>query len=120
MIPPTTRVLIVDDMQTIRDMVKTNLKNMGIIKVYEAENGEMGLRIMDRLDNDETPVDYIISDWNMPVMKGIDFLKRIRSNEKYANLPFVMLTTESEKSLVTEAIIGGVSQYIIKPFSFKI
>jgi two-component system, chemotaxis family, chemotaxis protein CheY len=62
----------------------------------------------------------VISDWNMPNMKGIDLLKHVRAQSEWTNLPFVLLTSEAERDQVTEAVLAGASQYIVKPFSAKI
>lgn len=65
------------------------------------------------------PVGLVISDWNMPVLTGIEFLRKVRAEIKWANLPFILLTAEAERSQITEAIILGVSNYVLKPFTPK-
>lgn len=117
--PNTTRVLVVDDMPTIRDLVKTQLKNLGMRDLVEAADGETALEIVINQDIAGTPIQLVISDWNMPKMTGLEFLKQIRASDKFAQLPFVLLTSESERDQVTEAIMSGVSQYIVKPFNAK-
>ncbi|MGE0633691.1 MAG: response regulator [Pseudobdellovibrionaceae bacterium] len=119
MFPPSTRILILDDMPTIREMVRTNLKNMGFTNIWEAEDGTEGLKILQSMQTAGTPIRLVISDWNMPKMKGIDLLRMVRGMDGGADLPFLLLTSESERDQVTEAVIAGVSQYIVKPFSPK-
>lgn len=119
MIPREIKVLVVDDMPTIRDLVKGQLKTMGFKNVIEAPDGEaaMNLLIQHEVSNDR--VKFVISDWNMPKMSGLEFLKQVRAMDQWKALPFVLLTSEAERDQVTEAILAGVSQYIVKPFSPK-
>lgn len=107
-------------MPSIREMVKTQLKNMGYKNIVEAENGEDAWILLNKNMNTAHPIGLVISDWNMPKMKGLDFLKIVRTVPDLVNLPFVLLTSESEREQVTEAVLAGVSQYIVKPFSGKI
>lgn len=120
MFPPDTRVLIIDDMPSIRDLVKNQLKAMGFKNIQEASDGEEALRILIQSNTPSSSIQLVISDWNMPHMKGIDLLKHIRSTAEWRNLPFVLLTSEAERDQVTEAVLAGASQYIVKPFSAKI
>lgn len=120
MFPSDTRILVIDDMPSIRDLVKNTLKAMGFKNIQEAGDGEEGLKVLLGANASGYPIQLVISDWNMPKMKGLDLLKQIRSTVEFANLPFVLLTSESERDQVTEAVLAGVSQYIVKPFSAKI
>ncbi len=120
MFPATTRILIVDDMPTIRDLVKNHLRAMGFKNTIEAEDGELALKCMIDQNNKGEPIEMVICDWNMPKMKGLDLLKQIRATSEWQNLPFVMLTSETDRESVTEAVLAGVSQYIVKPFAAKI
>lgn len=115
-----TRILIIDDMPSIRELVKNTLKVMGFKNIQEAEDGEAGLRILLQSNAPGTSIQLVISDWNMPGLKGLDLLKQVRATAEWANLPFILLTSESERDQVTEAVLAGVSQYIVKPFSSKI
>jgi two-component system, chemotaxis family, chemotaxis protein CheY len=118
-IPPSVKILVVDDMPTIRELVKNNLKTMGFKKILEAENGEQAMVVLKNNEVGSDRIQFIICDWSMPIKSGLDFLKEIRSEEKWVNLPFVMLTSESERANVTQAVMAGVSQYIVKPFAGK-
>jgi two-component system chemotaxis response regulator CheY len=120
MFPPDTRILVVDDMPTIRDLVKGQLKAMGFKTILEAADGEHAMQLVTHNQSAGTPIQLVISDWNMPKMTGLEFLKQIRASNEWANLPFVLLTSESERDQVTEAILAGVSQYVVKPFAAKV
>jgi two-component system chemotaxis response regulator CheY len=119
MFPPNTKILVVDDMPTIRDLVKNQLRAMGFKNIVEAADGEAALNTVINAATSGAPIELVISDWNMPKMTGLEFLKQIRASEQFAKLPFVLLTSESERDQVTEAIMAGVSQYIVKPFAAK-
>jgi two-component system chemotaxis response regulator CheY len=120
MFPPDTRILVADDMPTIRDLVKGQLKNMGFKTILEAADGEQAMQVLISNSQAGTPIQLVISDWNMPKMTGLEFLKQVRASTDWSNLPFVLLTSESERDQVTEAILAGVSQYVVKPFAAKI
>jgi two-component system chemotaxis response regulator CheY len=120
MFPLETRILVIDDMPSIRDLVKNTLRSMGYKNFQEAADGEEGLQILEKLNSGDQSIQLVISDWNMPKLKGLDLLKQVRATPKWVNLPFVLLTSESERDQVTEAVLAGVSQYIVKPFSAKI
>lgn len=120
MFPTDTRILVIDDMSSIRDLVKNHLKGMGYRNITEAEDGDEGLKILIQQNKPGSDIQLVISDWNMPRMKGLDLLKQVRGTQEFVNLPFVLLTSESERDQVTEAVLAGVSQYVVKPFSGKI
>lgn len=109
------KVLVVDDFPTMRRIIKNLLKQLGFENVEEAENGEDALRKLKSGD-----YGLVISDWNMPVMEGIELLKHIRSDPKLKDLPFLMVTAEAEKEKVIEAIKAGVDNYIVKPFTGEV
>jgi two-component system chemotaxis response regulator CheY len=106
------RVLVVDDFATMRKIVKNVLKQINLDNVVEAENGKHALSVL-KSDN----VDFILSDWIMPEMTGIDFLKACKQDDAIKNIPFVMVTAEAQKDSVMEAINSGVDNYIVKPFT---
>lgn len=120
MFPTNTRVLIVDDMASIRDLVRNQLKVMGFTEIVEAEDGVLAWTILENQYAQANPIELVISDWNMPNMKGLDLLKKVRSSQVFVQLPFILLTSEAEREQVTEAVMAGVSQYIVKPFSGKV
>jgi two-component system, chemotaxis family, chemotaxis protein CheY len=106
------RVLVVDDFATMRKIIKNVLKQIEIDNVVEAENGKHALTVL-RSDD----IDFIISDWIMPEMTGIEFLRACKEDEQIKKIPFVMVTAEAQKDSVLEAIKSGVDNYIVKPFT---
>ncbi len=109
---PSMKVLVVDDMVTMRRIVKNILKQLGFGNVDEAENGQEALQKL-RADT----FGFVVSDWNMPVMTGIDLLRAIRADEKLKAIPVLMVTAEAQQSNLIEAVQAGVSNYIVKPFT---
>jgi two-component system chemotaxis response regulator CheY len=112
---PNMKILVVDDMSTMRRIVKNIMKQLGFAKVEEAENGQDAL---DKLRAE--PFGFVISDWNMPVMTGIDLLRAIRADDKLKDIPVLMVTAEAQKENLVEAIKAGVSNYIVKPFTAEV
>lgn len=119
MFPLDTRILIADDLSTIRELVKSQIKALGYKFIFEVADGEQALQVLVNHQQAGTPIQLVISDWNMPKMTGLELLRQVRASPDWANLPFVLLTSESERDQVTEAILAGVSQYIVKPFAAK-
>ncbi|HEU4685395.1 MAG TPA: chemotaxis response regulator CheY [Nitrospira sp.] len=109
---PNMKILVVDDMSTMRRIVKNILKQLGFANLDEAENGEEALQ---KLRSDT--FGFVVSDWNMPVMPGIAMLRAIRADEKLKHIPVLMVTAEAQKENLIEAIQAGVSNYIVKPFT---
>ena len=104
--------LVVDDMEGMRRILTNSLNQIGVKTVITAVNGAEAWRIIQA-----QPVDVVISDWNMPVMTGLDLLKKIRESTQHANLPVLMMTAETERHQVQIAIEAGVSGYMVKPFN---
>lgn len=119
MFPLNTKILVVDDMPTIRELVKSQLKALGFKNIIEASDGEAALNLVVNANAVGIPVELIVSDWNMPKMTGLEFLRQVRATDALSKTPFILLTSESERDQVTEAILAGVSQYIVKPFAAK-
>ena len=109
---PNIKILVVDDMVTMRRIVKNILKQLGFANLDEAENGQEALQKL----RAET-FGFVVSDWNMPVMTGIDMLRAIRADEKLKATPVLMVTAEAQQSNLVEAVQAGVSNYIVKPFT---
>ena len=114
--PLNIKILIVDDMERMRSLVKEQIRALGYSNFHEAENGEKAIQMLIK-DYDSSPFGLILSDWNMPVMTGIDFLKALRSKEQFRTLPFLMVTAEADRESVLAAIKAGASNYIVKPFA---
>ncbi len=106
------KILVVDDMSTMRRIVKNILKQLGFNNLEEAENGQEALT---KLKADT--YGFVVSDWNMPVMMGIDMLRAIRADEKLKKIPVLMVTAEAQKENLMEAVQAGVSNYVVKPFT---
>jgi len=108
------KVLVVDDSSVMRQIIKNTLKQLGFAagNISDAEDGAAGLK---KLESDA--VDLVISDWNMPKMTGIEFLKAVRGNDKLKGINFLMVTSEADKEKIMEAVQAGVNQYIVKPFN---
>jgi len=112
---PNMKILVVDDMSTMRRIVKNIVKQLGFANVDEAENGQEAL-VKLRAES----FGLVISDWNMPVMTGIDLLRAVRADDKLKAIPVLMVTAEAQKENLVEAIQAGVSNYIVKPFTAEI
>ncbi len=111
--PPTNiRILVVDDMSTMRRIIKTILNQLGYSNIEEAENGKQALAKLKK-----EKFDFVITDWNMPEMDGLTLVKEIRSDEELKALPVLMVTAEAKKENVMEALKAGVNNYIVKPFT---
>ncbi|MGD9731955.1 MAG: chemotaxis response regulator CheY [Desulfamplus sp.] len=106
------KILIVDDFATMRRILKNILKQLGFKNLLEADDGTTAMETLEKND-----IDLVISDWNMPKMTGLELLKWVRGNKKYAKTPFLMVTAEAQKQNVIEAVQAGVSNYIVKPFT---
>jgi len=109
------RFLVVDDFSTMRRIVKNILKQLGYENIEEAEDGAQAYSKL-KSGNFE----FVVSDWNMPNMDGLELLKKIRSDDQLKHLPVLMVTAEAEKDKVITAIQAGVSNYVVKPFTAEV
>lgn len=109
---PNMRVLIVDDFATMRRIVRNILRQIGLQNVVEADDGTTAWDVINR-----EKIDFIVSDWNMPKMTGIELLRKVRGSEQYADIPFLMVTAEAQQENIIEAAQAKVSNYIVKPFT---
>lgn len=108
----TMKILVVDDFSTMRRIVKNVLQQLGFSNIDEAEDGSVAF---DKLKSGD--YEFVISDWNMPNMMGIDLLKNVRADGSLKTLPFLLVTAESQRENVYEAQEAGVSSCIVKPFT---
>jgi two-component system chemotaxis response regulator CheY len=106
------RVLVVDDFSTMRRIIKNILRQLGFTNIIEADDGTTA---WETLNKDR--IEFIISDWNMPKMPGIELLRKVRASEEFASLPFLMVTAEAQQENIIEAVQAKVSNYIVKPFT---
>lgn len=106
------RFLVVDDSPTMRRIVINALKTFGYTEVLEANDGNEGLEQLNK-----EKVDFVITDWNMPNMNGLELTKAIRSDARFASLPILMVTTRGLKQDIIEALKARVNNYVVKPFT---
>ena len=106
------RVLVVDDFSTMRRIIKNILRQLGFTNIIEADDGSTAWETLNK-----EKIDFVISDWNMPKMPGIELLRKVRSSEEFAAMPFLMVTAEAQQENIIEAVQAKVSNYIVKPFT---
>jgi two-component system chemotaxis response regulator CheY len=109
------RFLVVDDFATMRRIVRNLLKDLGFNNVEEAEDGQDALNKMQ-----QTAFDFVISDWNMPNIDGLQLLTRIRNTPDWSTMPVLMVTAEAKKENIIAAAQAGASGYVVKPFTAAI
>ena len=106
------KILVVDDFSTMRRIVKNLLRDLGFTNTHEADDGSTALPMLQTGN-----FDFLITDWNMPGMQGIDLLKAVRADDKLKTIPVLMVTAESKREQIIEAAQAGVNGYIVKPFT---
>ena len=106
------KFLVVDDYSTMRRIVKNLLHDLGYANVTEADDGNTALPLLN-----SGGFDFLITDWNMPGMPGLDLLKAVRASDKLKKMPVLMLTAEAKREQIVEAAQAGVNGYVIKPFT---
>jgi len=106
------KILVVDDFSTMRRIIKNLLRDLGLTNTYEADDGQTALPMLK--DGD---FDFVVTDWNMPGMQGIDLLKHIRADDNLKHLPVLMVTAEAKREQIIAAAQAGVNGYIVKPFT---
>jgi two-component system chemotaxis response regulator CheY len=111
-VQPNLNFLVVDDFSTMRRIIKNLLHDLGYANVIEADDGNTALPLLR-----EGNVDFLITDWNMPGMPGLELLKQVRADARLAKMPVLMLTAEAKREQIVEAVQAGVSGYVIKPFT---
>lgn len=111
----TLKFLVVDDFSTMRRIVRNLLKELGFVDVTEAEDGAQGLAKLRA-----GKFDFVVSDWNMPNMTGVEMLRQIRADPNLKHLPVLMVTAEAKKENIIEAAQAGASGYVVKPFTASV
>ncbi len=106
------KILVVDDFSTMRRIIKNLLKDLGFANIQEADDGNTALPMLQQGD-----FDFVVTDWNMPGMQGIDLLRAIRADDKLKHLPVLMVTAEAKKEQIVAAAQAGVNGYVVKPFT---
>lgn len=110
------RALVVDDSAVMRTMLRRVLKKQGFEAVIEASQGVEALERLAELNHFE----LILIDWNMPTMDGLELLRRVRSQSRYAAIPIMMVTTETSMNRMSEALAAGANDYMMKPFTLDV
>jgi two-component system, chemotaxis family, chemotaxis protein CheY len=111
----TIKVLVVDDQNSVRQMTRMTLEEIGFRHIREAEHGVQAMEIASL-----QPLDLIISDFNMPEMDGLGLLRAVRGHPVVRKVPFILLTGRGDKELVVKAAQAGVNNYLVKPFTAAI
>ncbi len=106
------KILVVDDFSTMRRIIKNLLRDLGFNNTQEADDGSTALPMLQKGD-----FDFVVTDWNMPGMQGIDLLKEIRSDSSLKHLPVLMVTAEAKREQIIAAAQAGVNGYVVKPFT---
>lgn len=106
------KILVVDDFSTMRRIIKNLLKDLGFTNIQEADDGNTALPMLQQGD-----FDFVVTDWNMPGMQGIDLLRAIRADESLKHTPVLMVTAEAKKEQIVAAAQAGVNGYVVKPFT---
>ena len=106
------KILVVDDFSTMRRIIKNLLRDLGFTNTHEADDGNTALPMLQAGN-----FDFLVTDWNMPGMTGIDLLKAVRADPKLRTLPVLMVTAESKRDQIIEAAKAGVNGYVVKPFT---
>lgn len=109
------KILIVDDFSTMRRIIKNLLRDLGFSNTHEADDGVTALPMLRNGD-----FDFLVTDWNMPGMNGIDLLKEVRADARLASLPVLMVTAEAKRDQIIEAAQAGVNGYVVKPFTAQV
>lgn len=106
------QILVVDDFSTMRRIVKNVLRELGFSNIKEAEDGKAALQVLR-----SSRIDFIVTDWNMPVMDGLTLLKSVRADPGLKTIPVLMVTAEAKREQIIEAAQSGVNGYVVKPFT---
>jgi two-component system chemotaxis response regulator CheY len=106
------KILIVDDFSTMRRIIKNLLRDLGFTNTAEADDGKTALPILQA-----GTFDFLVTDWNMPGMTGIELLRAVRADERLSDLPVLMVTAEAKRDQIVEAAQAGVNGYVVKPFT---
>jgi two-component system chemotaxis response regulator CheY len=106
------RFLVVDDFSTMRRIVRNFLNDLGYSDVVEADDGDTALPILKQGN-----IDFLVTDWNMPNMPGLDLLKAVRADPQLARMPVLLVTAEAKREQIVQAAQAGVNGYVVKPFT---
>jgi len=117
MLPSESKILIVDDFETVLIMLKNALEGLGYTNIDRAPNGKVALEMLRKANEEKAPYSVILTDWNMPILSGLDLIKICQGDANLKNIPIIMITAEAEQKQVMEAMEAGAIGYITKPVS---
>ena len=117
MFPSSTKILLVEDMESIRSWEKMQLEKLGLSEIFEAVNGKEALALLEGQRQKQNPIELILCDWRMPEMDGLGLFAALQKNPDFCQIPFMMITAESDTEMVMQAMEAGVIHYLTKPFS---
>lgn len=120
MFPKDSRILLVDDSKTTRDLLKGILRDLQLNQVQTAEDGSVAVELIMAAEARNEPFDLIISDWKMPEMDGLQLLNFVRKSTQNNRVPFLIVTAEGENANVVAAVQAGANGYMLKPFTPKL
>lgn len=111
------KTLVVDDTFTMRKLVVKSLKHIGFSNIKEADDGEIAWSMLSEAIHEGEPFDFVVCDCRMPKVSGLDLLRQIRSHPDIMDMPFLMVTAETDKSNVVDIVKAGVDEFVVKPFT---
>jgi len=115
--PAETRFLVVDDVDSMRSIVRAMIRDLGYYSIMEAHDATKALSVMQGAHDLGRPIEVVLSDWEMPGMSGLEFLETLRASAAYAHVPFIMITGADQRESIEAALRQGVSGYLVKLFN---
>lgn len=116
---PNQKILVVDDMATMRKIIIRMLSKKGCTNIVEAEDGQQAWDALDQAAQAQDPIQFVMSDWNMPNVSGLSLLKMMKADDRFKSTPFLMITAEGDKDSVMTAVKAGINNFVVKPFSIE-
>ena len=113
------KILLVDSQQSMRKMEKTMLKQIGFKNIIEADNGAKAWTMIEESLSGDEPGGFVLSDWELPTLSGLELIQKIRQHNDLKKLPFLIVSADAEQSNIVKAVKSGVSNFIVKPFSVQ-
>ena len=109
-------ILVVDDSRNMRELIITILGEIGFTNFLQAGDGEEALTVLDQQENNEDPIKLILSDYDMPGLSGLEFLKALRKDERWVNMPFIVVSAHGQFNAIVDIVSAGADSFIVKPF----
>lgn len=114
------KILVIDDCLDTRNHIKLILRKKGFTNVFSCNNGEEGLEFLKKAHKDYEPVQLVLADWQMPKIDGLELLTRTRLDERFKNIPYIMITADNDRNHVLEVVSIGVDGYVVKPIKGEV